>query len=98
MCVKTIVRTKPMRFAMRTEINDEIAESVPVAKNTKPSAVIERSNRRKIHNAKIDCTAKPPPKESRLNSAASLKIMRRESPRADFVPVGFVCDVLDIRR
>ena len=40
------------------------------------------ANRWYSQSATIDCTMKPPPKASRLNSAASRYTVRRDSPRA----------------
>ena len=39
---------------------------------------IDSRNFSNSHNASIDCTMKPPPKASRLNSAASVYTMRRD--------------------
>ena len=79
MCVNTIVFTKPMRWDMRTAISDENAEMIPAPKNSAPNDSIDTLNRPNIHNAKMACVAKPPPKESRLNRADNIKTVLRDS-------------------
>ncbi len=69
--VKTIVRTSPIRSAMRTATRAENADSTPAQKNTVPLTAIDRSKRRCNHRTSIAVITKPPPNESRLNSAAN---------------------------
>ena len=69
--VNTIVRTSPMRRAMRTATSAENAESTPAQKNTAPLTAIDRPKRRCSHSTSSAVMTKPPPNESRLNRAAS---------------------------
>ena len=61
-----------MRLAMRTAARAEKADSTPVQKKMTPAVATDRSKRWNSQSASSDWTTKPPPKESRLNSAASL--------------------------
>ena len=70
--VKTIVLTSPMRLAMRTRPGQEKRREQPVQKKIAPAVASDRSKRSKSQSASSDWTTKPPPKASRLNSAASL--------------------------
>ena len=67
-----------MRLAIRTAARAEKAESTPVQKKMTPAVATERWKRSKSQSASNDCTTKPPPNESRLNRAASLRTMPRE--------------------
>ena len=69
--VNTIVRTSPMRRAMRTATSAENADSTPAQKNTAPATAIDMSKRRCNHSTSRAVITKPPPNASRLNSAAS---------------------------
>ena len=77
-CVNTIVRTWPMRAASRAATNCDNAASRPAAKKIAPATWTGSANRRNSHRTSKDCTTNPPPNESRLNSADSLRTMPRE--------------------
>src|SRR6516162_7919313 len=79
-CVKTIVFTRPMRRASRTAIGYEKAERRPDQKNKEPAAVSDNPKWSNSHSASSDWTKKPPPNESRLNSAAKVNTIRRDGP------------------
>ena len=72
MCVNTIVFTSPMRADSHAATGKENADSTPVQKKNIPTAASDRPNLLNSHSAISDCTANPLPKESMLNSAASL--------------------------
>src|SRR5665647_470343 len=71
-CVNTMVFTNPNRLAMRVAARYERAENMPAQKKIVPAITMDSWNFWKSHNASIDCTTKPPPNASRLNSAASV--------------------------
>src|SRR5438046_10649770 len=77
--VYTIVRTSPIRAAKRGDKNWDSEEAKLAAKKNAPAALSESWKRRNSHNANSDCTTKPPPKESRLNSAAKRSTADREA-------------------
>ena len=81
MWVNTIVRIRPMRPAMRGANRAELAVSRPLQKNTAPDCAVESPNRSESQSTRIDCTAKPPPKASRLNRAERRITMARDRPR-----------------
>ena len=72
MCVKTMVRTRPIRLAILTEITEENAASTPHIKKTAPNVLTAGSNLLKAHNAKIAFVVNPVPSESMLNRMESL--------------------------
>jgi len=78
--VKTIVFTRPIRRASRTATGYEKADRRPDQKNNQPAAVSDKSKWSNSHNASSDWAKKPPPNESRLNSAAKIKTIRRDGP------------------
>ena len=67
-----------MRRASGAAANCDSALSIPVQKKIEPATVIDSSKRWNSQSASSDCTARPPANESRLNSAASLKTVRRD--------------------
>src|ERR1700722_34010 len=68
-CVNTIVLIRPKRAASADETNCDIEPSSPTRKKNVPATWIDMLKRRNNHNASRDCTTKPPPNASRLNSA-----------------------------
>src|SRR6516164_6855628 len=66
-----------MRAANHEETSCEAAPSSPAKKKKDPAAAIDMLNRRNSHSARSDCTTKPPPNESRLNSAESCRTILR---------------------
>ena len=68
-----------MRAATRGDRICEQAPSAPAAKKT--PAVVRGSSwkRRCSHSTSSDCTTKPPPKESTLNSADRRSTIERDS-------------------
>src|SRR5262245_46794919 len=72
MCVKTIVLISPKRWPRRAAIGYEKAVRTLDQKKNALAAASDRSKRSNSHSAISDWTVKPPPKESRLNRAASL--------------------------
>ena len=72
MWVNTMVLISPMRPASHAATGNENAPSTLDQKKNRLAAESDRSNRSNSHSAISDCTASPPAKESRLNSAASL--------------------------
>src|SRR6516162_3682446 len=79
-CVKTIVFTRPIRRASRTATGYEKADRRPDQKNNEPAAVSDKPKWSNSHKASRDWTKKPPPNESRLNSAAKVNTIRRDGP------------------
>src|SRR5712691_8486927 len=70
--VNTMVLTRPMRWARRAATRYEMDEHTPVQKKMVPAVATESSKRWKSQRASNDWMTKPEPKESRLNSAASV--------------------------
>src|SRR5688572_8308677 len=71
-CVNTIVFTKPIRRAIRTATRYENEASTPAQKKMVPATAVESWNLSKSHSTTIESSTRPPAKESRLKSAASL--------------------------
>ena len=75
-----MVRMGPMRRSMRAANNPDAADNTPIVPSTRPALASVKPNRSNSHRASNDCTVKPPPKASRLNSAARRYTMGRDSP------------------
>src|SRR5262249_51257837 len=69
-CVNTMVRTRPMRLASGTAANIDSAEQMLVQKNRLAAAATDRPKVWNSHSASMDCTIRPPEKESTQNRAA----------------------------
>src|SRR4029078_3134672 len=79
-CVKTIVRSGPIRRSMRTATKPDAADRICIADRTTPALPTVKWCRRNNHSTNNDCTANPPANESRLNNAASWETMRLDGP------------------
>src|SRR5450432_1070876 len=74
-----MVRTRPTRAASRGDRNCDNEEAKLETKKNAPAALSDNWKRRNSHNASSDCTTKPPPNESRLNSAESRSTAERDA-------------------
>ena len=70
-CVYTIVRTRPMRPAIRAATSAENADNSPAQKKIVPLTANESPNRFCNHTTSSAVITNPPPNESTLNSTAS---------------------------
>src|SRR4051794_5149305 len=70
MWVKTIVRTRPMRAAIRGASSAELAVSSPLQKKIVPAVPVDRSKGRESHSTMIEWAGKPPPDEARVENGA----------------------------
>src|SRR5258708_36827095 len=68
-CVNTIVFTSPMRRDSQAATGNENAARTPDQKKYTPAAASDKPNLLNSHNARRDCTAKPPANASTLNKA-----------------------------
>ena len=83
-----MVRTCPMRAAIRAETSCEKAASRFTAKKIAPTSLTGTAKRRKSQSATMDWIANPPPKESSENNAASSSTTRRDRARGAAWPAG----------